>query len=78
MSSHLVIFDAPEHKDDAGDNSKCKGVGEVSEHDSSLLNMFHTDYQYCIEYQCIQSVDESRLNIKIDTSLILLKLFKIC
>ena len=27
----LMILDAPEHKDDAGNNSKGEGVGEVSE-----------------------------------------------
>lgn len=27
--NNLVIFDAPEHEDDAGDNSKDEGVGEV-------------------------------------------------
>ena len=26
-----MILDAPEHKDDAGNNSKGEGVGEVSE-----------------------------------------------
>ena len=30
ISCHLMIFDAPEHKDNAGNDSKCKCVGEVS------------------------------------------------
>ena len=44
MSCHLVVFDAPEHKDKAGNDSKCKCVGEVSKHHwillKSLLKVF--------------------------------------
>ena len=32
-----MILDAPEHKDDAGNNSKGEGVGEVSEQNKISL-----------------------------------------